>query len=73
MLPIVLNKYFFEFIVSHICTLDCVHCGQFVGVIKRRKPENSVDYPLERIKKDIDICMENIDVVGTFSIIGGDI
>lgn len=61
-----------EFIVSHRCTLDCVHCGQFVGVIKRRKPENSIDYPLERIKKDIDICMENIDAVGTFSIIGGE-
>lgn len=68
----IISIHVLEFIVSHRCTLDCVHCGQFVGVIKRRKPENSVDYPLERIKKDIDICMENIDVVGTFSIIGGE-
>lgn len=61
-----------EFIVSHRCTLDCLHCGQQVGVIKREMPENYCDYPLSRIKRDIDICMDNIDAVGTFSIIGGE-
>lgn len=61
-----------EFIVSHRCTLDCFHCGQQVGTIKREVPENYCDYPLSRIKKDIDICMDNIDAVGTFSIIGGE-
>lgn len=61
-----------EFIVSHRCTLDCINCGQQVGVIKRRMPQHYCDYSLERIKKDIDICMDNIDVVGTFSIIGGE-
>ena len=68
----IISIHVLEFIVSHRCTLDCVHCGQFLGVIKRKKPQNYVDYPLERIKKDIDICMENIDTVGTFSIIGGE-
>lgn len=61
-----------EFIVSHRCTLDCFHCGQQVGIIKREMPQNYCDYPLARIKKDIDICMDNIDAVGTFSIIGGE-
>lgn len=61
-----------EFIVSHRCTLDCIHCGQQVGVIKRKAPQHYRDYDLERIKEDIDICMDNIDVVGTFSIIGGE-
>lgn len=61
-----------EFIVSHRCTLDCIHCGQQIGTIKREAPENYCDYALERIKKDIDICMNNIDAVGTFSIIGGE-
>lgn len=61
-----------EFIVSHRCTMDCLHCGQQVGIIKREMPQNYCDYPLERIKRDIDICMDNIDAVGTFSIIGGE-
>lgn len=61
-----------EFIVSHRCTLDCIHCGQQAGIIKREMPQNYCDYPLNRIKRDIDICMDNIDAVGTFSIIGGE-
>ena len=67
-----ISVHVLEFIVSHRCTLDCINCGQLVGTIKRNAPENYVDYPLERIKKDIDICMDNIDAVGTFSIIGGE-
>jgi hypothetical protein len=61
-----------EFILSRRCTLDCLYCGQQEGLIRRKFPEKYHDYPLERIKRDIDICMENIDVVGTFSIIGGE-
>lgn len=61
-----------EIIVSRRCTLDCINCGQQVGVIKRKFPEKYVDYSLERIKKDIDIIMDNVDVVGTFSVIGGE-
>ncbi|MEG0961765.1 MAG: radical SAM protein [Lachnospiraceae bacterium] len=61
-----------EFIVSRRCTLDCIECGQRVGRIKREYPQKYIDYPLERIKQDIDIVMEHVDVVGTFSIIGGE-
>lgn len=61
-----------EFILSRRCTLDCIHCGQEVGFIKRNFPEKYIDYPLERIKKDIDIMMDNVDAVGTFSLIGGE-
>lgn len=61
-----------EFIVSRRCTIDCLECGQRVGRIKREFPEKYHDYPLERIKKDIDLVMDNVDAVGTFSIIGGE-
>lgn len=61
-----------EFIVSRTCTLECKECGQQVGRIKHEFPEKYIVYPLERIKKDIDIMMDNVDKVGTFSIIGGE-
>lgn len=61
-----------EIIVSRKCTLDCLECGQRVGRIKDEQPDKYVVYPLDRIIQDIDIIMENVDVVGTFSIIGGE-
>lgn len=61
-----------EFVISRKCTLDCLECGQRVGRIKREFPEKYVVYPYERIIEDIDIIMDNVDTVGTFSIIGGE-
>lgn len=61
-----------EFVISRKCTLDCGECGQRVGRIKREFPEKYVIYPYERIIEDIDIIMDNVDAVGTFSIIGGE-
>lgn len=61
-----------EFVISRRCTIDCMECGQRVGIIKRKFPEKYYDYPLERIKKDIDLVMDSVDIVGTFSIIGGE-
>lgn len=61
-----------EFIISRRCTLHCKNCGQWENTVREKFPEKYMDYSLERIKKDIDICMDNIDVVGTFSIIGGE-
>lgn len=61
-----------EFIISRRCTLHCIHCGQQETLIRTKFPQKYKDYELERIKRDIDICMNNIDVVGTFSIIGGE-
>lgn len=61
-----------DLIVSHRCTLDCINCGQRQGFIKRQVPENYCDYSLDQIKKDIDVCMDNIDALGTLSVIGGE-
>ena len=61
-----------EFIVSRKCTLDCLECGQRVGRIKREQPQKYVVYSLDQMKRDVDIVMENVDVVGTFSVIGGE-
>lgn len=61
-----------EFVISRKCTLDCIECGQRVGRIKRKFPEKYVVYPYERIIEDIDIIMDSVDCVGTFSIIGGE-
>ena len=61
-----------EIIVSSRCTLDCKYCGQQAGETKRKFPKKYRDYPLEEIKESIDAVMDILDVVGTFSIIGGE-
>jgi len=61
-----------DVIVSHRCSLDCYNCGQRQGVITREHPEYCIDYSADRICKDIDYVSENIDAIGTFSIIGGE-
>lgn len=57
------------FIVSRKCTLNCIHCGQ---KLKSYPKEKVVDFPLERIKQDIDIFLDAIDAIGMISIIGGE-
>ncbi|SDB60294.1 radical SAM protein [Butyrivibrio sp. INlla16] len=61
-----------EIILSSRCTLDCKYCGQQAGETKRRFPEKYRDYPAEDIKHSIDVVMDRLDAVGTFSIIGGE-
>lgn len=61
-----------EIIVSSRCTLDCIHCGQQAGATKRKYPEKYRDYPADVIKHSIDLIMDRLDVVGTFSVIGGE-
>ncbi len=61
-----------EIIVSSRCTLDCKYCGQQAGETKRKFPEKYRDYPIEEIIHSIDVVMDRLDVVGTFSVIGGE-
>ncbi len=67
-----LSIHVLEIIVSARCTLDCKFCGQQAGETKRKFPEKYKDYPLEEIKKSIDSIMDRVDMVGTFSVIGGE-
>lgn len=61
-----------DVLMTNRCTLDCVYCGQQVGVTKRKFPEKYKDYPLDRIKRDIDLVTDNVDVIGAVSLIGGE-
>lgn len=57
------------FIISTKCTLKCIHCGQRLI----EYPEDKViDFPLEKIKEDMDTILDVIDAVGMISIIGGE-
>ncbi len=67
-----LSVHVLEIIVSSRCTLDCKYCGQQAGDTKRRFPEKYLDYDVDEIKKSIDLVMDRLDIVGTFSIIGGE-
>lgn len=58
--------------VTSRCTLDCIHCGQQTGVTKRKFPEKYKDYPLDRVKRDVDLVTANVDVIGAVSLIGGE-
>lgn len=61
-----------DVILTNRCTLDCIYCGQQVGVTKRKFPEKYKDYPLDRIKRDIDLITANVDVIGAVSLVGGE-
>lgn len=58
--------------VSARCTLDCKYCGQQAGDTKRKFPEKYIDYPIEDTIRSIDLIVDRMDAVGTFSIIGGE-
>jgi hypothetical protein len=57
------------FVLNQKCTLACTHCGQYIN---HYLPQERVNFPLERIKTDIDRISDAVDVVGYVSIIGGE-
>lgn len=57
------------FIISTRCTLKCKHCGQRLNDYS---PGDKVDFPLENIKRDMDLFFEAVDFVGMVSVIGGE-
>jgi hypothetical protein len=57
------------FVISQRCTLKCIHCGQYID---HYTPEDRVNFPIERIKTDIDRIFDAVDSIGYVSIIGGE-
>jgi len=57
------------FVLNQKCTLECRHCGQYIN---HYRPEDRVNFPLERIKADIDRIFAAVDAIGYVSLIGGE-
>jgi len=57
------------FVLNQKCTLECRHCGQYIN---HYRPEARVNFPLERIKTDIDRIFAAVDAIGYVSLIGGE-
>lgn len=57
------------FVLGQKCTLQCKHCGQYIGSFSSSE---RVNFPFERIKKDIDIFFAAVDSIGFVSLIGGE-
>lgn len=56
-------------IINQICSLKCKYCTSYMNEypIKKR-----VNFPVERICKDIDIFFDIVDTVGTITVMGGE-
>ena len=57
------------FVVNQKCTLACADCGQYINHYAR---EDQINFPLQRIKTDIDRIMDAVDAIGYVSLIGGE-
>lgn len=57
------------FVITHKCTLECMHCGQYIPYFQEEMKRH---IPLERISRDIDTFFSAIDTVGFVSLIGGE-
>jgi hypothetical protein len=57
------------FVITHKCTLECMHCGQYIPYFRKEAKRH---IPLERIARDIDLFFSAIDTVGFVSLIGGE-
>jgi len=57
------------FAINQKCTLQCSHCGQYIN---HYSAEDRINFPLERIKIDIDRMLDAVDSIGYISIIGGE-
>lgn len=57
------------FAINQKCTLQCTHCGQYIN---HYKADERINFPLDRIKKDIDSVFSAVDAIGYVSIIGGE-
>ncbi|MBP1625989.1 MAG: hypothetical protein H6Q00_464 [Holophagaceae bacterium] len=57
------------FVINQKCTLHCQHCGQYINHYGQAE---RINFPLERLKTDIDRIFEAVDGIGYVSIIGGE-
>ena len=57
------------FVITHKCTLECMHCGQYIPYFQEEMKQH---IPLGRISSDIDTFFSAIDTVGFVSLIGGE-
>ncbi len=57
------------FIITTRCSLRCKFCGQR---LHDYPPEKILNYPLDSIKKDIDVFLRSTDFTGMISVIGGE-
>lgn len=56
-----------SFLMTTLCNLDCKGCLNFNHFNANRK-----HYPIERLKKDVDIFFEHVDTIGLFHLCGGE-
>lgn len=49
------------------CSLNCINCSVLTPYIRNKK-----DFPLEELKKDIDIFFDKADYLGALSFVGGE-
>ena len=73
------NKHLFDtpelsfqiitFVITHKCTLECMHCGQYIPYFREEMKQH---IPFEQISRDIDTFFSAIDTVGFVSLIGGE-
>ena len=57
------------FVITHKCTLECMHCGQYIPYFRKEAKQH---IPLERVARDIDAFFSAVDTVGFVSLIGGE-
>jgi organic radical activating enzyme len=57
------------FAINQKCTLQCTHCGQYIN---HYQAHERINFPLERIRTDIDCLFAAVDSIGYVSIIGGE-
>lgn len=57
----------FNFSVTEKCTLKCKHCRALIPYM-----ENPVNVPFEKLKDEIDALINNVDIIGSCEVIGGE-
>ena len=57
------------FVINTKCSLKCKHCSYLLNYYAK---ENKVNFPLERIKEDVDKYFDAVDTVAFVSVIGGE-
>ena len=57
------------FVINTKCTLKCKHCSYLLNCYAE---EDKINFPLERIKKDMDKFFDAVDTVAFVSLIGGE-
>lgn len=57
------------FAINQRCSLKCQHCGQYINHYAQ---DERINFPLERIRTDIERIFAAVDAIGYVSLIGGE-